>query len=74
MQTIIPDVMRAVVVDQQSKTLSVREFPIPLPGPGQVLVRMAAAPINPSDLGFANGSTAFRMLHMSFQALREVEQ
>lgn len=48
--------MQAVVVDEQSQTLSVRQIPVPQPGPGQVLIRMAAAPINPSDLGFAKGS------------------
>ena len=30
--------------------------PIPEPGPGEVLIRMAAAPINPSDLGVLLGS------------------
>lgn len=56
MQTVIPDSMQAVVVDEQSQTLSVRQIPVPKPGAGQVLIRMAAAPINPSDLGFAKGS------------------
>ena len=31
-------------------TVEVGEAPVPAPGPGQVLVRMEAAPINPSDL------------------------
>lgn len=52
----IPDSMQAVVVDEHSQTLSVRQIPVPKVGAGQVLIRMAAAPINPSDLGFARGS------------------
>ena len=56
MQTTIPDLMQAVVVDQESGGLQVREIPVPQPGPGQVLIRMAAAPINPSDIGFTKGS------------------
>jgi NADPH2:quinone reductase len=56
MQTTIPEVMRAVVVDQQNQTLSAQQIPVQHPGPGHVLVQMAAAPINPSDLGFAKGS------------------
>lgn len=56
MQIVIPESMQAVVVDEQEQTFSVRQIPVPKPGAGQVLIRMAAAPINPSDLGFARGS------------------
>lgn len=47
----IPVTMRAVEVDAQNQTVRIVERPIPKPGPNQVLVRIAAAPINPSDLG-----------------------
>lgn len=56
MQRAIPASMQAVVAGEQSQILSVRQIPVPKPGAGQVLVRMAAAPINPSDLGLAGGS------------------
>ena len=56
MQSTTPEAMQAVVVSEQSLTFSVRRIPVPRPGPGQVLIRVAAAPINPSDLGFARGS------------------
>jgi len=47
--------MRAVQLDEPNGQLTLREIPVPQPGPGQVLVRMAAAPINPSDLGMFAG-------------------
>ena len=46
----IPDSMQAVQL-VEGDHLSVGELPVPRPGPGEVLVRMAAAPVNPSDLG-----------------------
>lgn len=36
-------------------TLSLEEVAVPDPGPGQVLVRMEASPLNPSDLGLLLG-------------------
>ena len=47
--------MLAVQQDAANGKLSVREVLVPTPGPGQVLVRMAASPINPSDLGALMG-------------------
>ena len=41
---------KAVVrVDSEGKQVEVQEFDIPEPGPGQVLIRVESAPINPSD-------------------------
>jgi len=48
--------MQAVVVEVDSGALQLQEIPVPQPGAGQVLIRMAAAPINPSDIGFTKGS------------------
>lgn len=45
-----PEKMKAVLLEKQGGPLIVREVDIPKPGPGEVLVRIAAAPINPSDL------------------------
>jgi len=47
--------MRAVQLDGPNGELRLREMPVPRPGAGEVLVRMAAAPINPSDLGSLAG-------------------
>jgi NADPH:quinone reductase len=51
----IPSYMQAVQLDEPNGSLTLREIPVPKPGAGQVLVRMAAAPINPSDLGILRG-------------------
>ena len=51
----IPATMKAVQQDEAEGKLFLRELPVPRPGVGEVLVRMCAAPINPSDLGALNG-------------------
>jgi NADPH:quinone reductase-like Zn-dependent oxidoreductase len=55
--------MRAVSFDRYGdpgSVLSVRDVPTPEPGRGQVLVRLEASPINPSDLAFVEGNYGFR--------------
>lgn len=50
--------MKAAVFEtfgEPSEVLQVREVPTPKPGPGEVLVRMIASPINPSDLLVVRG-------------------
>ena len=51
----IPSTMHAVQLDEPNGRLTLREVPMPHPQAGQVLIRMAAAPINPSDLGSLSG-------------------
>jgi NADPH:quinone reductase len=54
----IPDSMRAVQLrayDGKPESIAVTELPVPRPGPGEVLVRVFASPINPSDLMFIRG-------------------
>lgn len=51
----LPTTMHAIQLDKPNGPLSWREVPVPRPEAGQVLVRMAAAPINPSDLGALGG-------------------
>jgi NADPH2:quinone reductase len=51
----IPSTMQAVQLAEPRGRLMLREVPVPQPEAGQVLVRMAAAPINPSDLGSLTG-------------------
>ena len=47
----IPATMHAIRLVEPNGSLTLQELPVPRPGAGQVLVRMAAAPINPSDIG-----------------------
>jgi NADPH:quinone reductase-like Zn-dependent oxidoreductase len=50
--------MRSVRFDrfgEPAEVLRLEEMATPVPGPGQVLVRMRARPINPSDLLFVRG-------------------
>ena len=50
--------MRAVQIlayDGKPESMAVTRIPVPRPNPGEVLVRMAAAPINPSDVMFISG-------------------
>jgi len=51
----IPATMHAIQLDKPNGSLTLREIPVPHPQAGQVLIRMAAAPINPSDLGALSG-------------------
>jgi len=43
--------MRSLVTDQAEVQVSLEALDVPVPGPDQVLIRVEAAPINPSDLG-----------------------
>ena len=55
--------MRAVQIrayDGAPESISLVELPVPRPGPGQVLVRVAASPINPSDQMFLRGLYGFK--------------
>jgi NADPH:quinone reductase-like Zn-dependent oxidoreductase len=59
----IPDSMRAVQLrayDGKPESMAVVEMPVPRPGRGEVLVRVFASPINPSDLMFIRGLYGFK--------------
>lgn len=60
----IPRTMRAVQLanyDGQPESLTFAEsLSVPQPGPGQVLVKVAASPVNPSDLAFLMGMYGFK--------------
>ena len=58
------DLMKIARVYKPGGKLVIESAPIPNPGPGEVLVKMAASPINPSDLasidsGYMSGSWPF---------------
>jgi NADPH:quinone reductase len=47
--------MRAVVVNEYGGTPAVAEVPTPQPGPGEVLIDLRAAGMNPMDRTLASG-------------------
>jgi len=59
MSPVIPETMQAVQLDKDGGPLFVRQIPVPRPGASEVLIRMAASPINPSDLGFIEGGHGY---------------
>ncbi|MEP7348242.1 MAG: zinc-binding dehydrogenase, partial [Gemmatimonadaceae bacterium] len=56
----LPATMRALVVESYGGPLRLIERPVPRPAEGQVLVRISAAPINPSDIAFIKGLYGIR--------------
>lgn len=55
--------MRAVVYERYGspEVLEMRELPVPRPGPGEVLVRIAAAALNPADWRLRSGRFRFAL-------------
>ncbi len=50
MKNPVPSQMTAVFVNAGNGQLFTKKVDVPIPGKGEVLVKMCAAPINPSDL------------------------
>ena len=48
--------MQALVLNTFSTRMSIEQLPVPQPGPGQVLVRIAASGVNPLDTKIASGA------------------
>jgi len=53
-----PPVMKGVFIEKQGGPLIVREVRTPAPGHGEVLVKIKAAPVNPSDLAALRNASA----------------
>jgi len=56
--------MRAIAVDEFGGTPKLVELPKPVPGPGEVLVRLAAAGVNPFDRKVADGMLKGSLRHV----------
>lgn len=50
--------MRSLILESFGAPLQLRETPLPLPGPGQVLVKVAGSGVNPLDLKIMAGAAA----------------
>src|SRR5277367_2651981 len=51
----MPGLMRAMILDQPGRPLAVREMPVPVPSPGQVLVKVHACAVCRTDLHVVDG-------------------
>ena len=61
--TPLPVTMRALQLkayDGKTESISIAEIRVPRPGPGELLVRIHASPVNPSDLVFIRGLYGFK--------------
>jgi NADPH:quinone reductase-like Zn-dependent oxidoreductase len=56
--------MRVVAVRTTGDTPDLMELPVPRPAPGEVLIKLAAASVNPIDVGIAEGFFEGRMRHV----------
>lgn len=64
--------IRSLVKRNGELELSLTEMPIPEPGPNEVLVRVEASPLNPSDLGLLFGAANMSMAQSSIMDGRPV--
>ena len=61
----IPESMQSIRLEEENGKLQARQIPVPKPGPGEVLVRMAASIINPADIVFLNRGGAYTKRKLS---------
>ena len=54
-KSVIPETMRAAVVETFRQPLQIREVPVPSPGPGQALIQIMATGVCHTDLHAADG-------------------
>jgi len=71
MSPFVPSTMHAVQLDEPNGKLVWRDVPVLRPGAGQVLVRMAAASINPSDIGSLSSMSYGKQRQFPFTPGRE---
>ena len=64
--------LRSLVRSSGELEVSLHEVPVPEPGPDEVLVRIEATPINPSDLGLLFGAADLSAMKVSGTAARPV--
>lgn len=56
----LPQTMQALILQKYDGHLELTERPVPQPAPGELLLKVAASPVNPSDVMFIIGQYGFR--------------
>ena len=56
----IPENMQALILQKYDGQLELTERPVPQPAKGELLLKVAASPVNPSDVMFIVGQYGFR--------------
>jgi hypothetical protein len=64
--------LRSLITPEGELRLTLEEVDIPAPGPGEVVIRVDAAPLNPSDVGELLGPADVTTLNTSGPAGRPV--
>ncbi|WP_295546953.1 zinc-binding dehydrogenase [uncultured Pseudacidovorax sp.] len=64
--------LRSLVQADGTLQISLEDAPVPQPGPDEVLVRLQATPINPSDIGLLLGAADLSTVQVSGTAERPV--
>jgi NADPH2:quinone reductase len=64
--------LRSLVTDSGELELALASVPIPQPGPDEVLIRVEASPLNPSDIGLLLGPADMTSARFSGTVLRPV--
>lgn len=64
--------LRSLVTSNGELELSLADVPTPAPGPDEVVLRLLAAPINPSDIGLLFGAADMSTMKTSGNAARPV--
>jgi NADPH2:quinone reductase len=64
--------LRSLITPAGELQLSLLDVPVPSPGPDEVLLRVEASPLNPSDLGLLFGAADMATARASGTAARPV--
>jgi NADPH2:quinone reductase len=64
--------LRSTVTPDAVLTVHLEEVPVPQPGPDEVLIRIQATPINPSDIGLLFGAADLSSVQVGGTAARPV--
>ena len=62
--------IQSTITEAGELVLALADVPEPAPGPGEIKLRIEAAPINPSDIGLLTGAADMRTVVAEENAIR----